>query len=684
MRGMAKTERHAKGVTRYNESGTNALGKELNRDLIGSRKYPIFDMMSTDAQVSGLFEMLRSTIEGATWQIEGGTPEQNEFVAKWFAHNQNDFLRAACLYLQYGSYAFEQVWMPIVTNIGGRERIAIVDDVQPRQPHTFIRYTRDKSNKLASIEQSSVNGLGTLTPESMVFLVNDSEMMQNLEGVSLYRGAYAGWKLKNEHRLQDIFGAQRWANGTLDINMASNATKPDFDAANELGRRFGSGANTFIVRGKQNNIAEIGVLQATGQPYNAEIKVDSFNKEIAQAMLAQFMTFQAGSLGGAAELVRELVERFYAFVNSKAQYMAGIFTQQRAHRLTRMNFLDADAANMPTVTVSGINKVSAEQAGAFIAQLSTILPAGFFNAADWSILKRYAGLTDFEAAGTTGGEPKTEMRQGKPAACGCGKPHGLAQGKPKAERRALTALETLVEFEAITADLDEGREDLRKRLMETLNRAGATYIAWALPIIEKGDAAEIRKIKARYIPELKTAMLGIVNRLIERGAVDVYAEYKKQTGDTIRKRAVQFDSGLNRLTKQRQAAIKALIEQRAENIANAAADAITTTGLTLIGNLAVDPEDIAGALVQAYGQRAAALINDLAATLPPTAYQVGRADAAAELEVKKTFYSAVMDSNTCDNCAEVDGAEVLDGLPAAPNPQCDGASRCRCIHVFEF
>lgn len=682
MRGMAKPSRHATGVTRYHESGTNALGKELNRDLIGSRKYPIYDMMGTDAQVSGLFEMLRSTIEGATWQIEGGTPDQNEFVAKWFAHNQNDFLRAACLYLQYGSYAFEQVFIPIVATIGGRERIAIVDDVQPRQPHTFIRYTRDASGKLASIEQSSVNGLGTLTPDRLVLLINDSEMMQNLEGISLYRGAYAGWKLKNEHRLQDIFGAQRWANGTLDINMASNATKPDFDAATELGRRFGSGANTFIVRGKQNNIEAIGVLQATGQPYNAEIKVDSFNKEIAQAMLSQFMTFQAGSLGGASELVRELVERFYAFVNAKAQYMAGVFTQQRAHRLTKMNFADVDPLDMPRVTVSGINKVSAEQAGAFISQLASVLPVGFFNAADWSILKRYAGLTDFEAAGTTGMDPKTELSQGK--ACGCGTHHTFAQRKAKAEPRALTTLETHVEFAAIVADLDAGREDLHKRLMETLNRAGATYIAWALPVIEKGDAAELRKIKARYIPELKTAMLGIVNRLIERGATDVYSEFQKQTGTTRRNRAVQFDSGINRLSKQRQAAIKALIEQRAENMANAAADAITTTGLTLIGNLAIDADDIAGALVAAYGQRAAALINEVAATLPPTAYQVGRADAAGELDAKRAFYSAVMDSGTCDPCADVDGVEIVDGLPAAPNPQCDGASRCRCIHVFEF
>jgi len=46
-------------------------------------------------------------------------------------------------------------------------------------------------------------------------------------------------------------------------------------------------------------------------------------------------------------------------------------------------------------------------------------------------------------------------------------------------------------------------------------------------------------------------------------------------------------------------------------------------------------------------------------------------------------YSAILDANTCNPCGDADGETADDpaDLPAAPNPDCDGGDRCRCIHV---
>ncbi len=46
-------------------------------------------------------------------------------------------------------------------------------------------------------------------------------------------------------------------------------------------------------------------------------------------------------------------------------------------------------------------------------------------------------------------------------------------------------------------------------------------------------------------------------------------------------------------------------------------------------------------------------------------------------------YSAILDQNTCSPCGDADGEVASDpaDLPAAPNPDCDGGDRCRCIIV---
>jgi HK97 family phage portal protein len=49
----------------------------------------------------------------------------------------------------------------------------------------------------------------------------------------------------------------------------------------------------------------------------------------------------------------------------------------------------------------------------------------------------------------------------------------------------------------------------------------------------------------------------------------------------------------------------------------------------------------------------------------------------------EVMYSAILDANTCGPCADADGETASDpaDLPAAPNPDCDGGDKCRCIIV---
>ncbi|KKK76723.1 hypothetical protein LCGC14_2860750, partial [marine sediment metagenome] len=55
-------------------------------------------------------------------------------------------------------------------------------------------------------------------------------------------------------------------------------------------------------------------------------------------------------------------------------------------------------------------------------------------------------------------------------------------------------------------------------------------------------------------------------------------------------------------------------------------------------------------------------------------------------EIGEVQYSALLDMNTCGNCAAADGAtgKTPADIPAVPLPDCDGGDKCRCVHVFVF
>jgi hypothetical protein len=60
--------------------------------------------------------------------------------------------------------------------------------------------------------------------------------------------------------------------------------------------------------------------------------------------------------------------------------------------------------------------------------------------------------------------------------------------------------------------------------------------------------------------------------------------------------------------------------------------------------------------------------------------------ALAALAWGQEVCSPLLDINTCENCAAADEATgpTPGDIPDIPNPDCDGADRCRCVHVYVF
>lgn len=639
----------------YQFYGSVALGDKYNRDLQGQKWYPVADQMLFDPVIGGITWMIKSTINGATWEVqEGGTEAQTEYVRQLYEKDFNRCLDSAIKFLWYGSYAFEQIFY--------LKNGLLYDRLIPRQPHTFQRYEREgNEGPLRNIRQTTVNGSGDLPIEKTILLIRDSEGWQNLNGQSLMIRSHQPWLLKNEHRLQDLYGAQRFANGTLHLKMADTATKDDYTKAENIARSYSGGNNSYVITSPDQNIKEITVINAGGTPYDAEPKVQQYNKEIAMAMLSQFLVVDGGSLGGAQELVREFMERFYTACQREADDMANQFNEQRTRRMLQMNFSDYDPEDMPKVTVSGINKTSPHELAQFVQQISGVLPAGFFNAQDLNLIKKQVGLTPFA-------EDTQELSQYTNT-------YKLSQNIEFF--RELTALESFVKFDAIIDEQDKEVETLKRNLESSAEKASETYINFLTPLVLDGNVEKINELEPRNLKGFESDLKKTIQRMRKFGEESVIQEAKDQG------KALELNQ--EKIIKSSEDALNSLAEQKAIETANALALAVKDEALGLIGSGAdLEEKDIRDALETSAQRRANAMIAPLAFSIPAMAYSSGRAKKAAELEPKAEFYSAIMDMNTCGPCAENDGKEIVNGQPAAPNPNCLGKRKCRCVKVYEF
>lgn len=97
-------------------------------------------------------------------------------------------------------------------------------------------------------------------------------------------------------------------------------------------------------------------------------------------------------------------------------------------------------------------------------------------------------------------------------------------------------------------------------------------------------------------------------------------------------------------------------------------------GVTLINHVRTDIN--AGSV--SYIDRAAGGAGNRVVGIGRNDEMRNRSDEIAHFE-----YSAILDSNTCPQCFELDGttADSLDELPETPLADCDGGSMCRCFIV---
>jgi HK97 family phage portal protein len=133
--------------------------------------------------------------------------------------------------------------------------------------------------------------------------------------------------------------------------------------------------------------------------------------------------------------------------------------------------------------------------------------------------------------------------------------------------------------------------------------------------------------------------------------------------------------------------IKLLVDATISQVINEVSSAAINI-FTALRKLGLDRDEVEQRLDEELILRSEKSFDRIAQGTINEAVNAGRREemAARADDIDRYVYSAIMDANTCDPCADWDGKEAADPdeLPETPNEECLGQSSCRCFIISVF
>jgi hypothetical protein len=233
------------------------------------------------------------------------------------------------------------------------------------------------------------------------------------------------------------------------------------------------------------------------------------------------------------------------------------------------------------------------------------------------------------------------------------------------------------DFAAMSDRMDKGAADIKTKLAPVIETMASHYVRFLTPIIQRADIGGIGTLEPRYIDQIEDVMKESAGELFDDGMAAV----RDELGGAVKLAARRVPANkLKELALDQAADAGATISRATADTAKQAARRAVQSGLT-------DAAQIGLTLRIAIDAVSESLVNKAANGTAAGAFTNGRDAEAQDYDIKATYYSAIMDSSTCEVCAAADGSLVVDNEPAAPNPGCDstasGQNNCRCIWVYE-
>jgi hypothetical protein len=266
-------------------------------------------------------------------------------------------------------------------------------------------------------------------------------------------------------------------------------------------------------------------------------------------------------------------------------------------------------------------------------------------------------------------------------------PHSHDAGLQLAERRPPRGVECYLNLAEITAQFDTAKTAVKDATAATREKLSAELVKRAAAAQAKGKLADFAASAPPMLDKLTAEISAVLSDFYAAGRTQVADELQRQkagkpwTSKTIRAAELALAEGS---TPEELGALK----QQAAAMARAIAASIQAAAAMQAARIAAGTPlvpDVMEAMVAREGD-AAALRFAAAASDFMSMGRSAEADAQAT-DIEDAVYSALLDGATCAACEPMDGETTTDLTLAeswAPNPDCEGGEKCRCLVVYEI
>jgi hypothetical protein len=720
-------------------SGWPVLGGIPEVDYLDELAWPEyieeFRKVSNDPQVAKELRSASYPLLQAEWQVEPATSDRRdvliaEFIDANFYQGAGDTfgrefwmrtpwpsrLRDILRMLPYGFAMFHRTYR-------AQGRFIVIDRMKYLQPQSIRRWYFDEADNLIDVERYFIGANGEPVaaeriPASELVIYTWDQEGSNILGRPLIRPMWKPFQFKSRFEKLSIINKQKTSIGVPYFFTRDGDSPEDEARAEQAAKQMRAGnLERLYVKGKVGQ--EFGWKEGGDSTKGFPELINNQNTEIAKAGgagLVQELGIQAASGGSrgvagaqilAGTQLPQAISVFVCLVEN------GLIAEQ-----VDLNFPGRIAP--PTVKAKGIDPfektrnmpevVAAMQGGVITKTLDT----------ENEVRKAYNLMeitqAERDAAAPPAGQPGAP---GDPNAPAGAKKGTLPPGTDAGDAAALGPAGKLEPVPVpsgldrrgapITAAASDGVEETESHIARArvdaeairgeLERWEASYLR-TLSLVQRDmrDAAveQIRNgkvprkaddIKVPYQDDLRQRLVTILKSVRDFGRDSVTGEVNRQLvglkkapavpDPTTRRGAIAYSNSQAEVTAGLD--VSNLV-QRLQGQVVAQYNDLAGTGAT--------PESIASALSDYLAGLSAAQIESMARASTASVFNAGRNVTILELapQLEPTAVRVeVLDKNTCDPCAALDGKAFKIGTPAylenQPPRQCDGMQRCRGFYV---
>ena len=373
-------------------------GPDVNPELTGSQKFPIFDeMASTDPTIKALLQFWSLPIRSAVWSLEPRVKDDPVALAirdmvAWNLGLEDELGQMDLSWsgqlgltintgLKHGPAIEELVWGDIATwrdADGDPHLVRPLARLAPRPAKTIGKVIR--SQGLVSEITQVTPGTKPMPFDKVSYIVFDPEETGRWEGSSMLRPAWAAWRMKKALQIAAGIGWDRYASG---LPIVFHPDNPDAEErAKKIGEQIRQHERAFVnfpsngpgQNGRPDSAWFLELLNGAATLADPVPLLRWFTEQESEAGLAMFS--RLGSTDTGSRAVGEVqIDPFYLGVQSLAQLIRRERERQVIQAIVRTNF-GAEAVELytPKLTVTRIQARNVLVTAQAISYLST---AGF-------------------------------------------------------------------------------------------------------------------------------------------------------------------------------------------------------------------------------------------------------------------------------------------------------------------